>query len=80
MAGVAGTILAAYASFIGEDAVSFLLAAAFMSAPGGILMAKIIMPPTMRPMCRAGTMASLAAAVARARGRSNALAGGNAGW
>lgn len=44
MAGVAGTILAAYASFIGEDAVPFLLAAAFMSAPGGILMAKIIMP------------------------------------
>ncbi len=44
MAGVAGTILAAYASFIGNEAVPFLLAAAFMSAPGGILMAKIIMP------------------------------------
>ena len=44
MAGVAGTILAAYASFIGADAVPFLLAAAFMSAPGGILMAKIIYP------------------------------------
>ncbi|MEM6907752.1 MAG: nucleoside transporter C-terminal domain-containing protein [Pseudomonadota bacterium] len=44
MAGVAGTILAAYASFIGDEAVPFLLAAAFMSAPGGILMAKIIMP------------------------------------
>lgn len=44
MAGVAGTILAAYASFLGEDALPFLLAAAFMSAPGGILMAKIIMP------------------------------------
>ena len=44
MAGVAGTILAAYASFIGAETVPFLLAAAFMSAPGGILMAKIIMP------------------------------------
>lgn len=44
MAGVAGTILAAYASFIGAEAVPFLLAAAFMSAPGGTLMAKIIMP------------------------------------
>ncbi len=44
MAGVAGTILAAYASFIGKDTVPYLLAAAFMSAPGGILMAKIIMP------------------------------------
>jgi len=44
MAGVAGTILAAYASFIGEEAVPFLLAATFMSAPGCILMAKIIIP------------------------------------
>ena len=44
MAGVAGTILAAYAAFRGDDAVPYLLAAAFMSAPGGILMAKIIMP------------------------------------
>ena len=44
MAGVAGTILAAYAAFLGDDAVPYLLAAAFMSAPGGILMAKIIMP------------------------------------
>jgi CNT family concentrative nucleoside transporter len=42
MAGVAGTILAAYAS-LGVD-INFLLAAAFMSAPGGIVMAKIIMP------------------------------------
>jgi len=69
MAGVAGTILAAYASFIGEDAVPFLLAAAFMSAPGGILMAKIIMPddpPSVRDNIGA-------AAVARARGKSNTL-------
>ncbi|GAA4014954.1 NupC/NupG family nucleoside CNT transporter [Sphingomonas swuensis] len=44
MAGVAGTILAAYASLLGEQYLPFLLAAAFMSAPGGILMAKILMP------------------------------------
>ncbi len=44
MAGVAGTILAAYAGLLGEAYLPFLLAAAFMSAPGGILMAKIIMP------------------------------------
>ncbi|WP_442954975.1 NupC/NupG family nucleoside CNT transporter [Parasphingorhabdus sp.] len=42
MAGVAGTILAAYAAM--GIRVDYLLAAAFMSAPGGILMAKIIMP------------------------------------
>ena len=44
MAGVAGTILGAYASMIGQQLLPYLLAASFMSAPGGILMAKIIMP------------------------------------
>lgn len=49
MAGVAGTILAAYAGLLGERYLPFLLAAAFMSAPGGILMAKIIMPDEAEP-------------------------------
>lgn len=44
MAGVAGTILAAYASFLGAASLPYLLAASFMAAPGGLLMAKIIMP------------------------------------
>ncbi len=44
MAGVAGTILGAYASMLGPQLLPYLLAASFMSAPGGILMAKIIMP------------------------------------
>jgi CNT family concentrative nucleoside transporter len=44
MAGVAGTILAAYAGLLGEKYLPYLLAAAFMSAPGGILMAKLVMP------------------------------------
>jgi CNT family concentrative nucleoside transporter len=48
MAGVAGTILAAYAALLGEQYLPYLLAAAFMSAPGGILMAKIIMPDEPR--------------------------------
>jgi CNT family concentrative nucleoside transporter len=42
MAGVAGTILAAYASM--GIKIDYLLAASFMSAPAGLLMAKIIMP------------------------------------
>lgn len=71
MAGVAGTILAAYASFIGEAAVPFLLAAAFMSAPGGILMAKIIMPDDKPPTdSRENSVGAMA--VARAR-RSTAV-------
>ena len=44
MAGVAGTILAAYASM--GIKIEYLLAASFMAAPGGILMAKIMMPDT----------------------------------
>jgi CNT family concentrative nucleoside transporter len=47
MAGVAGTILLAYAAMFGDQAqyyLPYLLAASFMSAPGGILMAKMIMP------------------------------------
>jgi CNT family concentrative nucleoside transporter len=49
MAGVAGTILAAYAALLGASFLPYLLAAAFMSAPGGILMAKIIMPDDEAP-------------------------------
>lgn len=44
MAGVAGTILLAY-SQLGVR-MDYLLAATFMSAPAGLLMAKIIMPET----------------------------------
>jgi CNT family concentrative nucleoside transporter len=49
MAGVAGTILAAYAA-MGIN-IQYLLAASFMAAPGGLLMAKIIMPdePVKQP-------------------------------
>jgi concentrative nucleoside transporter, CNT family len=47
MAGVAGTILAAYASM--GIRIDYLLAASFMAAPGGILMAKIIMPDRRDP-------------------------------
>ncbi|WP_106640266.1 NupC/NupG family nucleoside CNT transporter [Allosphingosinicella vermicomposti] len=42
MAGVAGTILAAYAAM--GIRIDYLLAASFMAAPGGLLMAKIMMP------------------------------------
>ena len=47
MAGVAGTILAAYASM--GISIEYLLAASFMAAPGGILMAKLIMPDSVTP-------------------------------
>ncbi|HTI31162.1 MAG TPA: NupC/NupG family nucleoside CNT transporter [Sphingomonas sp.] len=49
MAGVAGTILGAYAAMIGNQLLPYLLAASFMSAPGGVLMAKIMMPDVIVP-------------------------------
>ncbi len=52
MAGVAGTILAAYASM--GIRIDYLVAAAFMSAPGGIVMAKIIMPDARPAPAAAG--------------------------
>ena len=62
MAGVAGTILAAYASLLGERYLPFLLAAAFMSAPGGILMAKMLMPDPREPVAAPTTGEALAEA------------------
>ncbi|MCX4028974.1 NupC/NupG family nucleoside CNT transporter [Endozoicomonas sp. SM1973] len=47
LASVAGTVLAGYAG-LGAD-MKFLIAASFMAAPGGLLMAKIIMPETEEP-------------------------------
>jgi CNT family concentrative nucleoside transporter len=42
LASIAGTVLAGYALMGAE--IKYLLAAAFMAAPGGLLMAKIIIP------------------------------------
>lgn len=48
-AGVAGTIMAGYVSALGNDEAAkallpYLITASFMSAPGGILMAKLMQP------------------------------------
>jgi CNT family concentrative nucleoside transporter len=47
LASVAGSIVAGYAG-IGVD-LKFLIAASFMAAPGGLLMAKILVPETEQP-------------------------------
>ncbi|MCV2884749.1 NupC/NupG family nucleoside CNT transporter [Aestuariibacter sp. AA17] len=44
LASIAGAVMAGYAG-LGVD-IKYLLAASFMAAPGGLLMAKIIMPET----------------------------------
>tara|TARA_R110002096_G_scaffold44526_13_gene120534 strand:+ start:123202 stop:124443 length:1242 start_codon:yes stop_codon:yes gene_type:complete len=48
LASVAGSVLAGYAS-IGID-LNYLVAASFMAAPGGLLMAKILVPETETPL------------------------------
>ncbi len=50
LASIAGTVLAGYAMMGAE--LKYLLAAAFMAAPGGLLMAKIVMPDDL--VVRAG--------------------------
>jgi CNT family concentrative nucleoside transporter len=57
MAGVAGTILAAYASQ--GVRIDYLVAASFMSAPGGICMAKLIMPDPKGPQREAEEVLAL---------------------
>jgi len=44
MTSVAGSVMAAYIAMLGSQIAPYLLAAALMSAPGGVLMAKLIMP------------------------------------
>ncbi|TWI50885.1 CNT family concentrative nucleoside transporter [Pseudomonas duriflava] len=47
VASVAGSVLIGYAS-LGID-LKYLIAASFMAAPGGLLMAKLMMPETEKP-------------------------------
>lgn len=47
MASIAGSVMAGYAGMGVE--IKYLLAASFMAAPGGLLMAKIILPETADP-------------------------------
>tara|TARA_R110002110_G_scaffold212464_6_gene425441 strand:+ start:176 stop:1390 length:1215 start_codon:yes stop_codon:yes gene_type:complete len=44
MASIAGSVMAGYAG-LGVD-IKYLLAASFMAAPGGLMMAKLVMPET----------------------------------
>jgi CNT family concentrative nucleoside transporter len=78
MAGVAGTILAAYAGLLGSSYLPYLLAAAFMSAPGGILMAKIIMPDDGEPSPEAEGEITLPRARISAEGPAAIVEGGHA--
>jgi len=55
LASIAGTVLAAYAAM--GIRLDYLLAASFMAAPGGLLMAKIMMPDDGSELASASTKA-----------------------
>jgi CNT family concentrative nucleoside transporter len=52
MATIAGSVMGAYAAFVGIERAGHLLAASVMSAPAAIVLAKIMIPETEEPMTR----------------------------
>lgn len=54
MATVAGSVMVAYAGMLGADYAGHLLTASFLAAPGGLLLAKVMIPETGTPVT-AGT-------------------------
>jgi CNT family concentrative nucleoside transporter len=54
MATVAGSVLVVYAGLLGEGYAGHLLTASFLAAPGGILLAKVMIPERETPLTATG--------------------------
>ena len=55
MATIAGSVLVAYAKMLGEgDFAGHLVTASLLSAPAGILIAKVMVPETETPVTASG--------------------------
>ncbi|RIK96798.1 MAG: NupC/NupG family nucleoside CNT transporter [Proteobacteria bacterium] len=59
MATVAGSVMVAYAGMLGADYAGHLLTASFLAAPGGVLLAKVMLPETETPATAAGAGADV---------------------
>jgi CNT family concentrative nucleoside transporter len=59
MATVAGSVMVAYAGMLGGDYAGHLLTASFLSAPGGLYLAKVMIPETETPQTLAGAGAAI---------------------
>jgi CNT family concentrative nucleoside transporter len=59
MATVAGSVMVAYAAMLGADYAGHLLTASFLSAPGGVLLAKVMLPETETPATATGPSAEV---------------------
>lgn len=57
MATVAGSVMVAYAAMLGRDYAGHLLTASFLAAPGGLLLAKVMIPETGTPLTSGGARA-----------------------
>lgn len=54
MATIAGSVLVAYTAMLGADYAGHLLTASFLSAPGGLVLAKVMLPETGTPLTARG--------------------------
>jgi len=54
MATIAGSVLVAYTAMLGGDYAGHLLTASFLSAPGGLVLAKVMLPETETPLTAGG--------------------------
>ena len=66
MATVAGSVLVVYAGMLGEGYAGHLLTASFLAAPGGVVLAKVMVPETQTPLTGAGTRVELESPAANA--------------
>jgi CNT family concentrative nucleoside transporter len=60
MATIAGSVLVAYTAMLGSDYAGHLLTASFLSAPGGLLLAKVMIPETEVPLTAGGVRLEVA--------------------
>src|SRR5690606_11298417 len=54
MATIAGSVLVAYTAMLGGDYAGHLLTASFLSAPGALVLAKVMIPETEAPLTAGG--------------------------
>ncbi|HEY8494489.1 MAG TPA: nucleoside transporter C-terminal domain-containing protein [Myxococcota bacterium] len=59
MATIAGSVLVAYTAMLGSEYAGHLLTASFLSAPGGLLLAKVMLPETETPLTLGGVRAEM---------------------
>jgi CNT family concentrative nucleoside transporter len=59
MATVAGSVLIVYAGMLGEGYAGHLVTASFLAAPGGLLLAKVMIPESETPLTAGGARADV---------------------